>query len=92
MLLSDEVTNFTELLVEEIIDASGLEQRLDNDTLPDVLCLTLNKLPPHYVRSTLDVKLNLSAEQRTERLRDVDAALVAAVGVNTAQRRTNIRG
>ncbi len=91
MLISDTVTNFTEILVEESIDANGLEKSMGPDLLQDVVCIALNKLPPHYVRSTLDVKINLSAEERHALMSSVDAAVMAAVEVVNSGRRQSAR-
>ena len=91
MPISDNVTNFAEILVEESIEASGLENTMDPDLLQDVVCIALNNLPPHYVRSTLDVKINLSAEDRHALMSSVDAAVMAAVEVVNSGRRQHAR-
>ena len=64
MPLSDEIQNFTEVLVEEEIDELGIADTHDHDYVQDLFCLVLNKMPPHYVRHSVDVRINMSYEER----------------------------
>ena len=91
MLISHEITNFTEILVEEAVNAMGLEHSMDNELLQDVVCLALNKLPAHYVRSTMDVRINLALDNQQPLLKQVDAAIAEAINVVSSGRRESSR-
>lgn len=66
MQLNEDISNFMETLVGEEFSIQGLGNRYDNDYIQDLFCLTLNQLRPHYVRNTIDVRINISAEERAK--------------------------
>lgn len=84
------IKNFAEDLVfariRETLVASGVE---DEDLLEDVACIALNRLPPRYIRFTVDLMVNLDQEER-ERL---DREVVEAVdhGIALAESRRTSR-
>ncbi|MGY5452409.1 late competence development ComFB family protein [Agarivorans sp. MS3-6] len=64
MRLSEEIHNFTEFLVGEQLHALNIQKRCDLDTLQDLCCLVLNRLPPRYIRHDVDVLSAISDEER----------------------------
>ena len=74
MRLSEEIHNFTEFLLGEQIHALEIHKRYDLDTLQDLCCLVLNRLPPRYIRHDVDV---LSAISDAEREQLVEKTKVA---------------
>ncbi|WP_042011168.1 late competence development ComFB family protein [Aeromonas fluvialis] len=66
MILDTDVHNFYEHLVLKEIEKQGLQQKLTNDQMADLCCLTLNQLPAHYIRHTVDMIYFLTEAQRSE--------------------------
>lgn len=87
MLLNEDITNFIEILVEEEFDAQGIADKHDTEYIQDLFCITLNQLPPHYVRSTIDVRINLTPEQRGELAQKITTAMNMGHEILHANRR-----
>lgn len=84
----DQINNFYEPLVfERINEQLADEPDLAPDLLEDIACLTLNNLPPRYVRNSVDLLSHLTDEEEIELHRTVDEALIKAV--DTIRRRKN---
>lgn len=66
MFLSEDVHNFMEALVEEEFSRRNLSSLHDRSYLEDLFCLTLNALPAKYVRHALDMRMYMSAEERSD--------------------------
>lgn len=68
---------------EKAVFASVLEQAQhhphlqdNDDTLADIACVALNKLPPRYIRHEVDFAFYLTDKERSEN----ELAIAAAVG------------
>ncbi len=48
---------------------------ISNDLLADVACVALNRLPPRYIRHTVDFSFYLTEQERLQ----IDTAIVDAV-------------
>ena len=91
MFLSEDVHNFMEALVEEEFTRCGLSSQYDRSYLEDLFCLTLNALPAKYVRHSLDMRMYMSAEERTEMEFQVRVAVENARQVLSRDRRRENR-
>jgi len=86
----DDVHNYFEKIVYEKIMLALGEQRFSSDLVEDIACITLNQLPPRYIRFDVDMMFGLSAEERHKLEDKVNAALEAAINkVNKNQLRGN---
>jgi competence protein ComFB len=80
----DDIENWYEKIVFEKIhqlaaeEADG-EDRFDESRWSDVACLTLNHLPPRYVRHTVDMTFYLSPQEQGEMDDRVNKAIHNAV-------------
>ncbi len=50
----------------------------DPDLLLDVACVALNRLPPRYIRHSVDYLFYLTEHERTEQERQLNAAVSSA--------------
>tara|TARA_R110002050_G_scaffold141224_3_gene266224 strand:+ start:1450 stop:1728 length:279 start_codon:yes stop_codon:yes gene_type:complete len=91
VLISDRITNFSEILLEDAISKRQLEKSMSEEHLQDVICLTLNQLRPQYVKSTMDMRINLSPEEYQSALRGIDTALEKAISIVKSGRREAMR-
>ncbi|GAB3378314.1 late competence development ComFB family protein [Spongiibacter taiwanensis] len=91
MFSSDEVENFMEILVAEEFEAAQISQRYDHDYVQDLYCLTLNALPAHYVRHSIDVRINMDLEDRSALTGKIQAAMRHAHGILANDRRKMVR-
>ncbi|MFT6552408.1 MAG: hypothetical protein ACJA1I_002460 [Zhongshania marina] len=91
MLISDRITNFSEILLEDAIAKRQLEKSMSEEHLQDVICLTLNQLRPQYVKSTMDMRINLSPEEYQSALRGIDTTLEKAISIVKSGRREAVR-
>lgn len=91
MRLAEDIKNYMETLVEEEIALRGLAEKHDNDYLQDLFCLTLNALPPKYVRYAIDVLMYMSNEERAALQKQVTRALNDATIVMGSNRRKESR-
>ncbi|WP_108649325.1 late competence development ComFB family protein [Dongshaea marina] len=80
MKLDPDIHNFFEHLVVQHIHELELDDSRDDDFLADLCCLTLNQLPPHYIRYDVDMCSYLSDEERLKMDDDVAAAIDKALG------------
>ena len=64
---------------------------MSEEHLQDVICLTLNQLRPQYVKSTMDMRINLSPEEYQSALRGIDTALEKAISIVKSGRREAMR-
>jgi hypothetical protein len=65
----ESIYNFQERLVIHIVNelAPGYSFVANNaDLLADVTCVALNRLPPRYIRHTVDFAFYLSDQERAE--------------------------
>ena len=78
MILDTDIHNFYEQLVLKEIEEQGLSQLLTPDQLADLCCLTLNRLPSHYIRHNVDMLYFMTDALRTEMEQNVIASLKLA--------------
>ncbi|MDT8438698.1 MAG: late competence development ComFB family protein [Wenzhouxiangellaceae bacterium] len=62
----EDAFNFCEKVVRELLLETPETADLDEDTLEDLYCLTLNRLPPRYVRHEADTVFFLKPTDRVE--------------------------
>ena len=70
MKLTDDIHNFYENLVVEHITALKLDET-DQEYTSDLICLTLNQLPPRYIRHEVDMVYYQPASERQHMLMQV---------------------
>lgn len=62
----DDVKNYYEKFVFEEMNTSLVQNNKvnENNLLKDIACIALNKLPPKYIRYSVDAEFYLSKEER----------------------------
>ncbi|WP_088331784.1 late competence development ComFB family protein [Lacimicrobium sp. SS2-24] len=75
MKLDDDIHNYYEHLVLEKIEQMGLDKSEDQDYLADLCCLTLNQVPPRYIRYEVDMAFYVSPNERHQMEMNVATAL-----------------
>lgn len=85
------IENYYERLVIECIRETfqGTEQMTDTDYLDDLACVTLNELPPRYVRYSVDLASHLSDDAHQAMRQETAEALKQAI--ETIARRSSAR-
>lgn len=78
MRLDDDIHNYYEHLVLEKIEQMGLDSTGDTDYLADLCCLTLNQVPPRYIRYEVDMAFYVSPNERHQMEMNVATALKKA--------------
>ena len=71
----ESIHNYYEDLVRNAITGRGVNDEFDSDTLQDILCTALNRLPPKYIRSDVNLLFFLSDEERVRMAQRVSDAL-----------------
>ena len=89
MHLNEDITNFMETLVEEEFLTQKISAEFDDDYVQDLFCLTLNRLAPHYVRNTIDVRINITPEKRNKIAEDIGSAILEGHKILQSNRRRN---
>ncbi|WP_423188205.1 late competence development ComFB family protein [Alishewanella sp. d11] len=79
MKLDDDIHNYYEKLVLEHIAALGVEQEKDSEYLADLCCISLNLLPPRYIRYEVDMAFYLPQSERFEMTLKVKEAVSRAM-------------
>ena len=84
----DDIENWYERIVFKKIrdlasEEAGGEDRFDASLWSDVACLTLNHLPPRYVRHSVDMTFYLSPREQSEMDDSVNKAIQNAVSYVT---------
>jgi len=76
----DTVSNYYEQHVyHEIVGMLGDEYSDDPDFLADVACVTLNSLPPRYIRHHVDMAFYMTGEEREAMQKSIKGAIEDAV-------------
>ncbi len=77
------INNYYERLVIDQLWklAEQADQPFSQTFQEDVACLALNRLPPCYVRNTIDKGINVSEAQYMEMVAAVDKAIEQAMGL-----------
>ena len=78
MKLDDDIHNYYEHLVLEKIEQMGLNKTENQDYLADLCCLTLNQVPPRYIRYEVDMAFYVSPNERHQMEMNVATALTKA--------------
>ncbi|GGD56296.1 late competence development ComFB family protein [Lacimicrobium alkaliphilum] len=78
MKLDDDIHNYYEHLVLEKIEQMGLDKTENQDYLADLCCLTLNQVPPRYIRYEVDMAFYVSPNERHQMEMNVASALSKA--------------
>ena len=79
MKLTEDIHNFYEHLVVEHITALGLDET-DQEYTADLICLTLNQLPPRYIRHEVDMVYYQPSSERQHMLMQVAEAVKKSMG------------
>lgn len=75
----DSIHNYYESMVNEaIIKVMEAGETLDTDSLEDVACVALNRLPARYVRHNVDMVYYMTTDEREKIEAEVDEAVKAA--------------
>jgi hypothetical protein len=74
----ESIRNYYEQVVfRRVTSSAGQYPQLadDGEVLADIACVALNRLPPKYIRSQVDMNFFMSSEDRAK----IEAAVEAAV-------------
>lgn len=66
MKLDDDIHNYYEQLVLQRIEELKLTEKYDTNFIADLCCLTLNQVPPRYIRYDVDMAFYLPPQERQE--------------------------
>lgn len=66
MSIEAEIRNYYERLVLEEIGVQAKHGQYDDGILTDVACVALNRLPPRYITSEVDLMFYTSTEEMNE--------------------------
>ena len=66
MKLDDDIHNYYEKLTLDHIVELGLDKDKDTEYLADLCCISLNLLPPRYIRYEVDMAFYLPQSERFE--------------------------
>ncbi len=92
MNFDPEIHNFYEHLVLQEIHEMELDITHDEEYLADLCCLTLNQLPPFYIRHEVDCCASITDVRRIEMENKVAEALTKATHwLKNDRRKTNER-
>jgi len=78
MKLDDDIHNYFEKLVLDHIITLGLDQEKDSEYLADLCCISLNLLPPRYIRYEVDMSFYMPQSERFEMAMKVKEAVARA--------------
>ena len=75
------ISNYYERLVFEHLQVllSEKEKGFDPDLMDDIACVALNRLPPRYVRHTVDLAFHMTDGEWEAILQQVDRAVTEAI-------------
>jgi len=82
--MDNNIHNWYEKLVRERLaemsDGGGFgTAQIDDETLSDIACVALNRLPPRYVRHAVDMSFYMSGQEQAEMNSRVQSAINDAV-------------
>lgn len=78
MKLDDDIHNYYEKLLLDHITELGLEQEKDQEYLADLCCISLNQLPPRYIRYEVDLAFYMPLSERFDMQNKVKEAVAKA--------------
>jgi len=70
---------YERLVLEQLSRNLKLRSEFGEESMSDIACITLNHLPPKYVRHSVDMSFYTSPTERTEMDERISAAISAAV-------------
>ncbi len=86
----DSIHNYYERLVMDEIRHQSSRARGDDDFMSDVACVSLNHLPPRYIRYDVDMTFFLSPQEQREMQDKVKLAVKEAISyVSLRERNTD---
>jgi competence protein ComFB len=78
--MDDNIHNWYERLVMKQLNSNlKLKSEFTEESISDIACLTLNRLPPKYVRHSVDMSFYTSSVERAEMDERITAAITAAI-------------
>ncbi|MCC5451594.1 late competence development ComFB family protein [Rheinheimera sp. UJ51] len=78
MTLDSDIHNFYEKLLLDHIVELGLDQEKESEYLADLCCISLNLLPPRYIRYEVDMSFYMPQSERFEMQMKVKEAVSRA--------------
>ncbi len=75
----DNINNYFEKLVFDVIQSKLNEIDNDEDFLGDIACVALNQLPARYVRHNVDMVFYMTGEEREQNQILVEDAVIMAI-------------
>lgn len=87
MQISEDVHNYMENLVGQVLARSEYTELFDNDQLADLACLALIQLRPVYIRHDVDFLSTLSEERLIMLKQHAETAVESAKGMILEDRR-----
>ena len=79
MKLDDDIHNYYEHLVLEHLTELGLDKTKSQDYVADLCCLSLNQVPPRYIRYEVDMAFYLPQSERLQMKMKVEEAVGKAI-------------
>ena len=91
-MIFDTLSNYYEQQVYHQINRMvGEEFANDPDFLADVACVTLNSLPPRYIRHHVDMAFYMTSDERAAMENSINQAILDAVDfVQSRKRQTDV--
>jgi len=91
-MILDTISNYYEQQVYRQIGVMlAGEFANDPDFLADVACVTLNSLPPRYIRHHVDMAFYMTSEERDIMEKSINAAILDAIDfVQSRKRQTDV--
>lgn len=89
MQISEDVHNYMENLVGQVLARSEYTETFDNDQLADLACLALIQLRPVYIRHDIDFLSTLSEKRLLTLKQYAETAVESAKGMILEDRRRN---
>ncbi len=65
-------------VVDFVLELAEVYPLLNQDHLPDVACVALNRLPPRYIRHQVDLAFHMTEKERNESEQMIKDAVVFA--------------
>jgi len=91
-MILDTISNYYEQQVYRQIGVMlASEFANDPDFLADVACVTLNSLPPRYIRHHVDMAFYMTSEERDVMEKSINEAILDAIDfVQSRKRQTDV--
>lgn len=92
-MIFDTISNYYEQQVYRQIGVMlGKEFSDDADFLADIACVTLNSLPPRYIRHHVDMAFYMTSEEREAMEKSINQAILDAVDFVQSRNRHKAEG